>query len=114
MFTVILFVILSIVFGYFATQNTQDISITLAGSEILGLPLYLVIGVTLVLGLSFSWLVSLLDSFSTTLKMRGKESTIKDANKTIQELTKQVNDLEIENANLKGKIGGEVIDSESL
>ena len=114
MFTLILFVILSIIFGYFATQNTQNITIRLENYIIPNVPLYIVIGATLLIGFSFSWLISLLDSFSAAMKIRGKENTIKDAHKTMQELTKQVNQLEIENAKLKGMVDKEQADDESL
>ena len=103
MFTFILLLILALAFGYFATQNTLSIPITLANYKLPNVPLYIVIGVTLLLGLSFSWLMSLLNSFSTAMKLRGKDNTIKGSEKTINDLTKQVNQLEIENARLKGK-----------
>ena len=103
MFIIILLLILALVFGYFATQNTQHISITIANYTLSSIPLYAVVGLTLLIGLSFSWLVSLIDSFSIAMKLRGKEHKIKDANKTIQDLNKQVKDLEIENSRLKGK-----------
>ena len=104
MFDFILLIILAIIFGYFSTQNTQTITITLANYTFQNIPLYLAIGVTLLLGISLSWFISLIDSFSTAMKIRGKENTIKDAKKTIQELTKQINTLEIDNAELKGKV----------
>lgn len=103
MLTVILFLILALVFGYFATQNTQHITITVATYTLSSIPLYAAVGITLLIGLSFSWLVSLIDSFSVAMKLRGKEHKIKDANKTIQDLTKQVKELEIENARLRGQ-----------
>ena len=103
MLTVILFLILALVFGYFATQNTQSITITVANYTLSSIPLYAAVGITLLIGLSFSWLVSLIDTFSAAMKLRGKEHKIKDANKTIQDLTKQIKDLEIENARLKGQ-----------
>ncbi len=112
MFTLILFVILALIFGYFASQNTQNITITLANYVITSIPLYIVIGVALLIGLSLSWLYSLLDSFSAAMKLRGKDSTIKDSKRTIHDLTKRVNQLEIENAKLKGR--KEQADDESL
>lgn len=103
MFTFIFLLILALIFGYFATQNTQDISITVASYTLSSIPLYAVVGLTLLVGLSFSWLISIFDSLSNTLKLRGKEHKIKDANKDIQNLNKQVKELEIENARLKGR-----------
>lgn len=114
MFTFILFVILALVFGYFATQNTQLITITLANNVIPDVPLYMVIGASLLIGLAFSWLLSLIDSLFTAIDMRGKNSSLKQAQKTIQELTKEINQLEIENARLKGKGERGQDDDESL
>ena len=104
MFTLILLVILMLGFSYFATVNTQLSIITIPGYAQLEIPLYILIGITLVLGLSFSWIVNLLDSLSVAMKLRGKEHVIKDAKTTIQELTKKVNQLEIENAKLTGRL----------
>lgn len=112
MFTLILLVILALGFSYFATENTRLSTITLTGYA-LQVPLYILIGVTLLLGLAFSWLISLLDSLSSAIKLRGKEHVIKDAKTTIQELTKKINQLEIENAKLSER-AGERPDSESI
>lgn len=114
MFTLILLLILAIIFGYFATQNTLNIPITFANYTLPNIPLYMVIGITFLLGLSFSWLNNLLDAFSSTMKLRDKDSAIKNSKKTINDLTKRVNQLEIENAKFKGKLGKEQVDDESL
>lgn len=105
MFTLILLVILALGFSYFATFNTQLSIITFPGSLQYQVPLYILIGITLVLGLSLSWLISLLDSISTSLKLKGKEDTIKDAKSTIHDLTKRINQLEVENARLEERTG---------
>lgn len=103
MFNFIFLLVLALIFGYFATQNTQNITITVASYTLSSIPLYAVVGITLLIGLSFFWLISLVDSLSSAIKLRGKEHKIKDANKTIQNLNKQIKELEIENARLKGK-----------
>ena len=103
-FTLILILVLALGFGYFATQNVQETTIMLAGYSFPSVPLYIVIGITLLLGLSFSWILSILNSLSTSMKLRGKEHTIKNANQNINDLNKKINQLEIENANLKGKL----------
>lgn len=105
MFTLILLVILALGFSYFATENTQLSTITLAGYKMAQIPLYVLIGITLLIGLSLSWLISLLDSLAVAMKIRGKEHVIKDAKDTIRDLTKKVNDLEIENAKLSVRTG---------
>jgi uncharacterized integral membrane protein len=104
MFTFIFFLLLAIIFGYFATQNTQTISVTLANQTLPHIPLYIVLGVTFLIGLIFSWIVSLFDSLASALKIRGKDHKIKDAKNTIHEMTRRINQLEIENAKLKKQI----------
>ena len=104
MFSFMLFALLAIIFGYFATQNTQTISVTFAGQALSNVPLFIIIGVSFLVGLTLSWIISLFDSFASTLKIRGKEHTIKDAKSTIHEMIKRANELEIENAELNKKI----------
>ncbi len=114
MFTFIIFIIFALAFGYFATQNTQTISITLANYTISKVPLYIVLGVTLLIGLALSWINSLLDSLITSFTIRDKEHTIKDSKTKIRDLTKRINQLEIENAELKGELKHEVKDANSI
>lgn len=114
MFSLILMVAIALGFGYFATQNTIAIPITIGSSTIQGVPLYVVLGIILLIGLFLSWLISLLNSISSTMKLRGKEHTIKDAKQTINELTKQVNELQIENAKFKGELSKDSVDDKSL
>ncbi len=114
MFTLIVYLILAIVFGYFATQNTGIISLSFASYKIGHIPLYIALGIALLVGLLFSWLSGLIDSLASTMKIRGKEHTIKDDKKIIHELTKKINQLELENAKLSGQIKGEFKDPNSL
>jgi hypothetical protein len=51
MFSVILLVVIALVFGVFATQNTIGIPITIGSLVIPDVPLYIVLGVTLLIGL---------------------------------------------------------------
>ncbi|MFA6013214.1 MAG: lipopolysaccharide assembly protein LapA domain-containing protein [Desulfobacteraceae bacterium] len=104
MFTFILYFILALTFGYFATQNTQSISIVLFNQSLPDIPLFIVLGATLLTGIIFSWIVSLFNSLASALTLRGKERTIKEANSAINDLTKQVNQLESENDKLKKQI----------
>lgn len=105
MFALIVLVVFGIGVAYFATQNTQPTSIVLANSPVSGIPLYLIVLGSLLLGFVVSWLISLVDVISSALKIHGKDSTIKDANKQVSELTKRVHQLELENERLKGESG---------
>ncbi len=114
MFTFILYVILAIIFGYFATQNTQPISITLLEAKLQNIPLYAILGVTLIVGLTFSWFISLFDSIGASLKIRGKDHDIKDKKVTIETLKKEIVDLKIENAKLSGELKNKPVISERM
>lgn len=105
MFALIVLFIIGIGVAFFATQNTQTISINLANNLLTGIPLYLIVLGSLLLGFVVSWIISFVDVISQALKIHGKESTIKDANKQITELTKRVHQLELENERLKAESG---------
>ena len=113
MFTLILLIILALGFSYFATFNTALSIITIPGYTQLEIPLYIILGVTLVLGLCLSWMNGLLESLPVAMKLRGKEHAIKDAKATIHDLTHKINKLEIENAKLAER-AGKHSDSESI
>lgn len=105
MLALIVLIIFGIGIAFFATQNTQTISIILADYHLNGIPLYLIVLVSLLLGFVVSWLISLVDVISSAFKIHGKDSAIKNANKQIAELTKNVHQLELENERLKGESG---------
>lgn len=114
MFNLILLVIFAIGFGYFATLNTLTVPLTFGFYSFHSLPLYVVIGVSLLAGLVLSWLISLLGSLSNSIAMYGKEKEINTDKATIHAMTKQTNDLQIENAGLKGELKNEPFDDTSL
>ena len=103
MLTFIFFIIIALVFGIFATQNTQGVTITLGHLELPRIPLYIVMGVSLVIGLAISWINGLFDTFFASMQLRGKDNAIKDKQLTIQQLEKKLDKLEEENARLRGE-----------
>ena len=105
MFALIILFVFGIGIAFFATQNTQTISITLANYPLTDVPLYLIVLVSLLLGFVVSWILSLVDVISSALNIHGKEGAIKDANKQIAELTRNVHQLELENERLKAESG---------
>ena len=105
MLALIVLFIFGIGVAFFATQNTQAISITLANYSLTGIPLYLIVLVSLLLGFVICWIISFVDVIASALKIHGKENTIKNANKQIAELTKRVHQLELENERLKAESG---------
>ncbi|MBI4039116.1 DUF1049 domain-containing protein [Candidatus Daviesbacteria bacterium] len=104
---IILGVIVGLGIGYFATQNTNLISLYIGPYAIPNIPLYLVVISTLLIGLLLAWIFYLVNSFSSKITLYGKENKIKADEKTIAELTKEIHKLELENTRLREKSGEE-------
>lgn len=104
MFTLILLVVIGLSFGYFATQNTTGVPVNIAGVVYSQVPLYIVLGITLLIGLALSWIISMIDSIYVSMSMCGKDNVIKDTKRSNAELMKQVRQLELENAKLRGRL----------
>lgn len=100
MITLILTVIFGLGFAYFATQNTSLVTIKLS-SYIFTIPLYLLSLGSLLLGLLISGLIHLVDSIASWLTISGKESRIKESEKTIEMLKERIYQLELENSKLE-------------
>lgn len=99
-----LVLIISILFGIFiasfAIQNTTGVTIEFGQYTLTEIPLYMVAVGSLLLGLVTAYLISIVDAFSNTLKIHGKENSLKEAKRTVAELTKRVHELELENVRL--------------
>lgn len=114
-FSLILLIIFAIGFGYFATFNALAVPIAFGTYYTLSaVPLYLVIGVSLLTGLLLSWFISLVASLGNSFTLRKRERELNDKKASIHTMTKQINKLEIENSNLKGELKNEPFDDGSL
>lgn len=111
---VILAIIAGLGIGYFATLNTFLISLNFGFYQIANVPAYIVVVGGILVGLLLAWIFSLISKFSSGMKLHGKESKIKEDEKTIAELTKENHHLELENTRLKEKTGEETTDGKSL
>ncbi|PIZ62558.1 hypothetical protein COY16_03970 [Candidatus Roizmanbacteria bacterium CG_4_10_14_0_2_um_filter_39_13] len=104
-----LILILSLIVGsllvYVSKYNFQPVSVNLGFTVFSGIPLFYVIIVSLVIGLVLSYLVSLIQSISTSFILHGKNVEIKKNKDEVLELTKRVHQLEIKNEKL-GKDSG--------
>jgi uncharacterized integral membrane protein len=103
MVSLIILIISGAGFAYFATQNTQYISVNLFHYTIGNIPLYVVVLAALLIGIVICWIISFFGFISTTMKIFGKDNKIKQSSKEIDSLNKKIRDLELENENLKGK-----------
>lgn len=100
MLSLLILIIFGLGMTFFATQNTGSVHILFGNYVLYGIPLYIVVIGSLLLGIFASWLISLVDAFSSTLTLHWKDSQIKNAYKTIETLRKEKHDLEIENSRL--------------
>lgn len=103
MLVLILTFLIGLGIAYFAIQNTNSVTITLANYPLKGVPVYLLAIASFLIGLFVSWIISLVDWLSSLLTIHGKEKTIKEDKRLIADLQEKVHALELENARLKGE-----------
>lgn len=98
--TLIITVLLGLMFAYFATQNTQSVSVNLA-NNFLTIPLYMLAIVSVLIGLLISGIIGTIDSIASSFALRSRDSKIKQKEQTVEQLSKRVHQLEVENAALR-------------
>ena len=113
-----LIIILSLIVGsllvFISRFNFQLVTINLGFKVFAGIPLFYVIIGSFVIGLILSYLVSLIQSVSTSFTLHGKNVEIKKNKDEVLELTKRVHQLEIKNEKLGKDSGIEPGDRNSL
>ena len=93
------------VFAFFATQNTDLVSINFAGYVLSNIPLYLIVLLPLLIGLLISFLLHMAKDLSSGLTINEEKNKVKNLKKELAEVTKEAHKLEIENAKLKAETG---------
>ena len=114
MLTLVFIIIFGVVFAYFATINTGQITINFGFNQLTGVPIYLAVLVSAAIGMLIASILYFLRFVSAYFQLGGKEKDLSKANKRIAELTKDVHQLELENTKLKSKLGKEDFDEDSL
>lgn len=104
MLSLIITVVFGLVIAYFATQNTQPVSISFMQYRLTGIPMYVIVLVALILGTFVSWLISMVGSISSFLTIHGKNKKISESKQAATDLTKRVHQLELENERLKTEL----------
>ncbi len=85
-------------FAYLATQNTSGVTLTIVNYVFHNIPLYLIVLVSLIIGVTITLILSAVHELSTFFILRKKENAIKELKKTLAELIKRVHQLELEKA----------------
>jgi len=106
MFVLIISIIFGIAIAFFAIQNGVLVTIHLSSYSIPGVPLYLVVLGSVLITLLFSWLVFLVNSLGNAFTISGKNNSLKNQGKENRDLKRKLQELEVENARLKGKVDG--------
>ncbi len=115
MLVFIVTLLFSVTIAYFATQNTEDVTLHFLTYTLSGIPLYIVILASLIAGIAFAWLFHILKAISYSFKLKGKNKTIEENKLENLELTKKVHKLELENTKLTNKDGAKTnIEDNSL
>lgn len=94
-------VVLGLVIGYFATQNTTPVALQFGDYILADIPLYFVAVGSMLLGLFIAWIFYFARSVSSALTIYGKNSAMKKAKQAVGNLEQQVRELEAENQQLK-------------
>jgi lipopolysaccharide assembly protein A len=101
--TLIFAIILGLGFAFFATQNTNGVTITFASIPLTDMPVWVVVIVSLLIGLVLASYFNVVNLIESAFKIRGKDATIKGSDKKISALTSEVQSLKAENANLRSR-----------
>lgn len=109
MLTLIVLLLTGLGIAYFAIQNTQGVTLTFANYPLTNIPVYLVTLISMLLGIILAWILSIPGILSGLFESRGKDHTITQAHRSIDDLKEHIRSLEVENARLKGTRGEEEI-----
>lgn len=113
MLALLLFIVFGLLFGYFATLNTNLVSVNFGAYALSAVPMYLLILASLGIGVLFAMLFNFFRALGTGLQFARLEKELAEAKKEAAELTKINHQLELENTKLKAE-GGETSDDDSL
>jgi uncharacterized integral membrane protein len=103
MFALILIVILGLGMALFAQQNTQTVSLTVGLYSFAAVPIYVVVILSVLVGLFVAWILSVMDFFSHSVTLRRKDSALGTAERRVATLEEKLADLRDENARLRGE-----------
>lgn len=105
---VILLLILAILIGVglslFANQNPESVNINFGNMRWDDIPLYIIVALSLLLGLGVAWLFGVINSISSSITIFDKDLKINKTRKVNQDLNSRIESLRIENEKLKEKI----------
>ncbi|KKQ56069.1 MAG: hypothetical protein US95_C0042G0002 [Candidatus Woesebacteria bacterium GW2011_GWB1_38_5] len=114
MITLVFVILFGVIFSYFATINTGQITVNFGYYQVHNIPIYLAILVSCAVGMLLAVILHFLKYLSAYFILGKKEKDLKETNKRIAELTRDLHKLELENTKLKSTQGKEDYDEDSL
>ncbi|HUQ85892.1 MAG TPA: lipopolysaccharide assembly protein LapA domain-containing protein [Candidatus Limnocylindrales bacterium] len=101
MFSLIVAILFGLSITFFAFQNAAGVPIVLGNFFLPNTPVYLVVIVSLLVGILMAWFISAIEGMSHFMNIRRKDSVIKDDRKSIAQMEDRIKKLEVENASLR-------------
>ena len=96
MFLLIATIIFASAIAFIATQNAGPVDLHLSTYHLINIPLYWIVLGSVLVTLIFSWIISIINSISSSFVLHGRDNTVKQLKKENGELTKKVHQLELE------------------
>lgn len=114
MHTFLLLLFLAIPTAIFAGQNSTKVEIHFLSLSSQQVPLYMIIVISLLIGVAFSLLIDAANIFSRSRIIKGKDHELKERKQENTQLAKQLHEEEIENEELKEKYAPGIVDEKAI
>ena len=103
----ILFLIIMIsgfLFAIFAAQNNTLVDLRVGAYFLYSVPVYSVALTSVWVGIIITWLINATGAVSSMWNLKNKETKLKSADQQLNELTKRIHQLELENLKFRKRL----------
>ncbi len=114
MLALLLFVGFGLLFGYFATLNTAQVSVNFGMGSLQNVSMYVLVLVSVAIGMLFSTIFYIIKLFGYQLASSKSTKELAEAKKEIIDLTKSNHKLELANIKLAAANGDDPVDPDSI
>lgn len=114
MLSLIFLLVVGAIITFLSIQNTAVVTLIFLNFTFENLPIYFVIIGSVLFGVVLAYLISFINSISTSLLIRSQSKKLGQEKKEVAELTKRVHQLELENVALNVENDPDAFDQKSL